>query len=228
MRDLLMLLAVCLIIAAAIGFVLGWLFKHLFCKRKLAQNEDLWSNKYHMLESEAGGLRGKISDREATIATLKAAPPPAPAPAPAGGGDGGDSAETEHLRAELKKAEGRIVEMDKDLDRCQAALAAKASAPETPSIPPAPEPSGGRPDWLMSSPSDGEPDDLKKIWGVGPALEKTMNTLGIYYYRQVAKLSESDIEWVSNNINAFPDRIKRDRWTEQATDLHREKYSSEP
>ncbi|MEM8977320.1 MAG: hypothetical protein AAGD43_35170, partial [Pseudomonadota bacterium] len=71
-------------------------------------------------------------------------------------------------------------------------------------------------------------DDLKRIKGVGPVMERTMNELGIYHFRQVARLDAAGIEWVSANIETFPDRIRRDRWVEQAHELHTEKYGSAP
>ncbi len=80
-----------------------------------------------------------------------------------------------------------------------------------------------KPDWLLDEvPS--EKDDLKKMWGVGPVMEKTMNGLGIYLFRQVASLTEKDIDWVASHINTFPDRINRDNWAGQAAKLRKEKY----
>lgn len=81
-----------------------------------------------------------------------------------------------------------------------------------------------RPSWLLDeAPPPGERDDLKKIRGVGPVLEKTMNRLGIWRYAQLARLGPADVRWLAEHINTFPDRITRDRWVEQAGRLHREK-----
>ncbi len=75
---------------------------------------------------------------------------------------------------------------------------------------------GDGPTWLLESPGR-EPDDLKRIWGVGPVLEKTLNSLGIYYFSQLSQLTEvDDIAWVSERIKTFPDRIERDQWVKQA------------
>ncbi len=65
-------------------------------------------------------------------------------------------------------------------------------------------------------------DDLKKISGVGPALEEKLNGFGVYTYKQIA-------EWTPENISAFDDllsfkgRIERDNWLEQAATLESEK-----
>jgi len=65
---------------------------------------------------------------------------------------------------------------------------------------------------------DGEPDDLKKIHGVGPVLEEKLNELGIYHFRQIAKFEQRDIDLV-NDATAFPGRIERDEWIDQAKNL---------
>ena len=65
---------------------------------------------------------------------------------------------------------------------------------------------------------EGEPDDLKQISGVGPVLEKKLNELGIYHFRQVAKFEQRDIDLV-NEAMAFPGRIERDEWIAQAQNL---------
>ena len=70
---------------------------------------------------------------------------------------------------------------------------------------------------LFAAP-EGEPDDLKKISGVGPVLEKKLHALGITKYAQVAAFSADDIQKVDEVLN-FKDRIERDNWLEQAAEL---------
>lgn len=65
---------------------------------------------------------------------------------------------------------------------------------------------------------EGEPDDLKLISGVGPVLEDKLNELGIYHFRQIAKFEQRDIDLV-NDAMAFPGRIERDEWIDQARNL---------
>ncbi len=67
---------------------------------------------------------------------------------------------------------------------------------------------------------EGEPDDLKKISGVGPVIEKKLNALGITRYSQIAAFSREDIEKVDQELN-FKGRIDRDNWLEQAEELAR-------
>lgn len=65
---------------------------------------------------------------------------------------------------------------------------------------------------------EGEADDLKKIDGVGPVIEKKLNELGIYHFHQIAKLNKDQADAIDNAI-AFKGRIERDDWLGQAKKL---------
>ena len=65
---------------------------------------------------------------------------------------------------------------------------------------------------------NGDVDDLKKILGIGPVIEEQLNGMGIYHYSQIADFSQSDVDNV-NEALAFPGRIERDEWIEQARGL---------
>ena len=67
--------------------------------------------------------------------------------------------------------------------------------------------------------SEEEKDDLKVISGIGPFIEKKLNILGIYTYRQIANFTEEDREKVNEAIEFFPGRIMRDDWIGQAKKL---------
>ena len=70
---------------------------------------------------------------------------------------------------------------------------------------------------LFTAP-EGPADDLKKISGVGPVLEKKLNALGITTYAQVAAFTAEDIARVDDALS-FKGRIDRDNWIEQASEL---------
>lgn len=70
---------------------------------------------------------------------------------------------------------------------------------------------------LFTAP-EGDADDLKKISGVGPVLEKKLNALGITTFAQVAAFTSEDIARVDAVLN-FPGRIERDNWLEQAAEF---------
>lgn len=68
--------------------------------------------------------------------------------------------------------------------------------------------------------TDGAPDDLKKIKGVGPVFERELNAKGIYYYRQIGAWKVADIKMIEADVlTRFPGRIKRDDWVKQAKTL---------
>jgi predicted flap endonuclease-1-like 5' DNA nuclease/cell division protein FtsB len=71
--------------------------------------------------------------------------------------------------------------------------------------------------------SDDAADDLKMIKGVGPAIEKTLNDLGIYRFNQIAEMSEYDIDRVAQRMKGFRSRIYREDWVGQARNLQYQK-----
>jgi len=71
---------------------------------------------------------------------------------------------------------------------------------------------------VLSAPRNGKADDLKKIRGVGPRLEKTLNDLGIYHFDQISGWGADEIAWVDDNLS-FKGRIERDGWVSQAKRL---------
>lgn len=93
-----------------------------------------------------------------------------------------------------------------------------APAPE-PAPEPAPAPAAAAPegDALFAKP-EGEPDDLKKISGVGPVLEGKLHDLGITKYAQVAAFTKEQIDMVDDRLS-FKGRIERDNWIGQAAEL---------
>ncbi|MGB9149991.1 MAG: hypothetical protein WCB36_07065 [Burkholderiales bacterium] len=67
-------------------------------------------------------------------------------------------------------------------------------------------------------------DDLKLIFGIGPVLEKTLNKMGIFHFRQIASWSAADIQRIDALLVNFRGRIKRDNWVRGARDAHFKKY----
>ncbi|MTH95110.1 50S ribosomal protein L21 [Roseibium sp. RKSG952] len=61
-------------------------------------------------------------------------------------------------------------------------------------------------------------DDLKKIGGLGPAIEKKLNAAGVSTYAQIAGFSADDIARVEDALN-IKGRFERDNWVEQAKEL---------
>lgn len=89
----------------------------------------------------------------------------------------------------------------------------KASAPA-----PAPAPAAAtRPGGLKKPRGDGA-DDLKRINGVGPVLEKKLHELGYFHFDQIAAWTPDNVAWVDDHLN-FKGRIERDKWIAQAKEL---------
>lgn len=76
------------------------------------------------------------------------------------------------------------------------------------------------------TPINGSRDKLQAIKGIGPAIEKTLNEMGIFRYQQIAEMSEYDIDRVAKRLKGFRSRIYREDWIGQARDL-RDQYSSD-
>jgi predicted flap endonuclease-1-like 5' DNA nuclease len=67
-------------------------------------------------------------------------------------------------------------------------------------------------------------DDLSKIHGIGPAFARTLNKMGLYSFGQIARWTSEDIDRVAKKLYTAPDRIKRDKWIDEAKKLHAQKY----
>ena len=89
--------------------------------------------------------------------------------------------------------------------------------PPKPAIKSAAREIDGRPE-LLKKPH-GKADDLKLIWGVGPALEKLLNKIGIWHFDQIANWSAKELSWVDEKLEGFKGRAKRDEWIKQSKKL---------
>ncbi|HEX8165806.1 MAG TPA: 30S ribosomal protein S2 [Beijerinckiaceae bacterium] len=70
---------------------------------------------------------------------------------------------------------------------------------------------------LLSAPR-GAPDDLTKLNGVGPQLEKKLNDAGVYHYWQLAAMKPEDVQKLDGDLKLHG-RIDRDGWIAQARAL---------
>jgi predicted flap endonuclease-1-like 5' DNA nuclease len=62
-----------------------------------------------------------------------------------------------------------------------------------------------------------EKDDLTKIKGIGPFIEKRLNMIGIYTFKQLSELTPEMIDHIGPAIEFFPHRIIKDNWVGQAS-----------
>jgi len=119
------------------------------------------------------------------------------------------AAEDARRATEAKAAEAR---------RAAETKVAKAAAP-----PPAPpmEDEGrhpGRRPNGFAAPRGGTADDLKRIKGIGRQNEGRLHGIGIWHFDQMAAWSDDNVKWIGSYL-AFPHRIEREKWIDQAREL---------
>jgi NADH-quinone oxidoreductase subunit E len=68
-------------------------------------------------------------------------------------------------------------------------------------------------------------DKLQAIKGVGPAIEKTLNEMGIFRFQQIAEMSEYDIDRIARSLKGLRSRIYREDWLGQARELRDQNIS---
>ena len=64
-----------------------------------------------------------------------------------------------------------------------------------------------------------EANNLTLIDGLGLWVEERLNTLGIYTFSQISKLTHADIETITEVLELIPGRIEQDNWVGQAREL---------
>lgn len=77
----------------------------------------------------------------------------------------------------------------------------------------------------LDAPEGGEKDDLKRINGIGPKIEGTLNSLGIFHFHQIAAWGAEQEAWIDGYLS-FKGRIDREQWIEQAARLADAKKSA--
>ena len=229
-----------LLLLGLLGLLLGWLF---FRGKKV--DGDLSVEGEGALRAEADSLRarvqeleGRVSTRDTEISGLKgklaagaaAAATAATATAVATKADESEDDtyalewRNRYLAARVKYLESQIAEAPKATaaakPKAKAAPKPKAKAAPKPKAKAAPKPkakAAPKPKVLYTDgPTDGAPDDLKLIKGIGPKFEKDLNGKGIYYFRQIGAWKAADVKMVEGVIDSIPGRIKRDEWVKQA------------
>jgi len=121
------------------------------------------------------------------------------------------------LELRLEKIEQKLTALGRTSTRSVPAPAAKKKVVRKKKVA-APKKKAAGPRLLRSA-SHGRKDDLKRISGVGPKLERLLNRNGVYYFWQVSEWSAKDIKIVDEKLDVFKGRIARDKWVRQARSL---------
>lgn len=221
-----------LIAALAIGVYVGWVIWG-WRRGAAAGASDA--------AAEIAALRAAHAKELAAARALIAAQKGAPA-APSGADDPArrrahaqELAAARAVKANAAKAEARAKDLGLENVRLNARIAALqgklnqmvSAAGETP--PPAWARNGGAngapqsgvetkaPLLLEAAPAGGG-DDLKKIGGVGPKIEAALKEIGVYTFAQIADWGVAEAAWIDEKF-AFPGRVQREQWIEQAKSL---------
>lgn len=67
-------------------------------------------------------------------------------------------------------------------------------------------------------------DDLELINGVGPVLERMLYDMGIYFFKDIAGWDAAKIAEINEKLPNFKGRIEREGWVESAKEEHYKKY----
>ena len=123
-------------------------------------------------------------------------------------------------KVDLKPIDSRLRTIETEIGKLGSRLARPAPAKQqaTPKKRTSKPTKGPR---ILSAANHGRKDDLKRISGVGPMLEKLLNKNGVYYFWQVASWSSNDIKIMDQRLDVFKGRIQRDNWVSQARQLQK-------
>jgi predicted flap endonuclease-1-like 5' DNA nuclease len=109
---------------------------------------------------------------------------------------------------------------DSPARRNQALIDAAPASAEIDLPVPAPEVLGGVSEAIAATARPSHqgvhPDDLKRIKGVGPKLEKLLHSLGVTGFSQIAAWDDREIDRIDAQLGTFAGRIRRDDWPAQA------------
>jgi len=77
------------------------------------------------------------------------------------------------------------------------------------------------PTLFSEAPAEGE-DKLSTLKGLGPVLEKKLNTLGVYTFEQIASWTSEQALWVGTQLSS-PNKVIKGEWVKQAKELLKNK-----
>jgi NADH-quinone oxidoreductase subunit E len=191
------------LISAALGFAIGWLIRgaRLESERPAAAprqsgGEVALADERDRLQTELRAARDAHAELEASLAECRKLA----------------DARASRVR-ELEQAEAssrqRIARLEDEPTSAEGAAEAEAP-PERPKAPAA------APQALAAP--EVQADDLQRISGIGPSIEKTLHGLGICHFRQIAGFTPDNVAWVSQRLR-FKGRIEREDWIGQAKKL---------
>lgn len=219
MDYLLLQILLFLILAAVVGFFIGWVTRGFGFESRLLASENQWRSKHHALQNENSRLQSDLDQRNPQASNEHSDN------FALGNNQNGETSaipfmssqnvlpRTEEIASDSKNHP--LERLRNELNQIEEAHTQKVqhSQQQTElfesekSIPP-----------KNLEQLHGNADDLKQISGIGPKIESTLNQLGIYHYEQIAEFTEGNINWINEQMD-FSGRVERENWVEQARDL---------
>jgi NADH-quinone oxidoreductase subunit E len=214
--GLLLQILVFLIIAAALGFAVGWLVRGARLQTEAASLEADGRSRLVQLEHERDRLRAELeaAGGGSPGAGQRASADAAQAAARVTGLEK-ELAQAQKVNARHQAEVGRLEARIAELEAATAATPARTASTAALEHPPA-EGTGAPPPALAGP--EGSPDDLQQISGIGPGIERTLHELGIFHFRQIAAFTPDNVAWVNRRLR-FKGRIEREDWIGQAKRL---------
>jgi predicted flap endonuclease-1-like 5' DNA nuclease len=202
-------LGVGLFIAAVLGFVIGFLLSRWFAARNIAELKE--------------NYRGKLlnANRKVEIARWEVK---------VEAGKTQAAADTEHaLRFAIAELESEVKRRNSDLAKAEQQMTTQtagenALAKLADRIGELEQTLSGRN--TPESNGDGSRDDLTLIAGIDPSLEKRLNLIGIYTFRQIANWTPDDIQRYERQLPGFSSRVEREKWMACAQEQYSRKYGA--
>ncbi len=208
-----------LILAALIGFFIGWIIRSSGFESRMLASENQWRSRHHILQSENNRLQTELDELKQAGMTIQEIKPQIEA----------SSSSSLPFRSRQGSRQPSNVDIGTNKNhplqnlRDELSQIEKSQSPdqehqivETISDTVKTQPLDSRPE--ITEGSDDDSDDLKLIKGIGPKIESTLNELGIYQFRQIANFTEDNVNWVSQHLR-FKGRIERENWIVQAKEL---------
>jgi predicted flap endonuclease-1-like 5' DNA nuclease len=199
-----------LFIAAALGFVVGFLLSRWLGARNIAELKE--------------NYRGKLlnANRKVEIARweLKVE-----------AGKTQAAADTESaLRFAIAELESEVKRRSSDLEKAEQKMTTQtagenALAKLADRIGELEQTLSGR-NTSTETNGDGNRDDLTLIAGIDAALEKRLNLIGIYAFRQIANWTKDDIQRYERQLPGFSSRVEREKWMARAQEQYSRKYGA--
>jgi predicted flap endonuclease-1-like 5' DNA nuclease len=214
-------IVVFLLVAAALGFVIGWVTRggraldgRIGAAPRRGGGEAALADERDRLRTELAAVRAAQGQLEASLAETRELADTR-------------AARVRGLEEAQERSRERIARLEQELSAAREASSpqgssegvatAAAFAPLAAGAAPPAEPVQGAPPPPLPSP-EGAPDDLKQISGIGPGIEKTLHGLGIYHFRQIAQFTPDNVAWIDQRLR-FRGRIEREDWIGQARRL---------